>query len=394
MNVMFFQRNYKVGGVNIVSQTLANKFVEEGHSVSIFIFSDAIKGTEDSIDHKIHQYVGVSYNKYKKENLLLLRDAFEKEQPDIIINNWGLHWMMIYTARKAMAQMKKKPFIISVYHNSPDANGRIQDIDIKFANCHSTLTKVALLIEKWVVKKITALSMRYVYSQSDAYQLLSPTFVETFKNFTGIASPKKIIVQTNPLTLSTENFKLDPMKKNKEIIYVGRLDPNQKKVCRIIDTWSLIEKEYPDWSLIIVGDGPERKTLEEKIVSYQLQNVSLEGTKMSKPYYENSSIMFMASEYEGFPLVLAEAMAFGCIPVVYESYTSARDIIDDGIDGLLIPYNQKGFEAKKAAAIIKNLLDNNNLRNSMMQNAVEKSKVFSMDTIYKQWEEILTKCKK
>lgn len=53
--------------------------------------------------------------------------------------------------------------------------------------------------------------------------------------------------------------------------------------------------------------------------------------------------MILTSEYEGFPLVLAEAMSFGVIPVVYGSYSAVYDIISDGVDGMILPYNKKGM---------------------------------------------------
>lgn len=387
MNIMFFQRTYNIGGVNIVTKELANYFVNQGHRVSIFIFSTRLMGTEKMIDPRVSQYVGVDDCKYKKENVSRLHVAMNIEKPDLVVNNWGMPWIYIYTALRAQKGLNKKAKILSVYHNAPDANGRLQNIDIALMRKPILPKKIALKLARFGVKKLSAFSMRYVYNHSDAYQLLSPCYKDVFEKFVGIKNPKKVVVLTNPVTIDAGNFELDPAVKEKELIYVGRLDANQKKVFRIIDVWKILEKELDGWNLTIVGDGPERKNIEEKIEENGLKRVCVVGFKNARPYYERASIMLLASEYEGFPLVLAESMQFGCVPVVYGSFKSVYDIIENGKDGLVIPYNKDGFPTDDMAAMVRSICNSPPKMNQMMCDAVQKSSMFALEKIVKQWEE-------
>lgn len=182
--------------------------------------------------------------------------------------------------------------------------------------------------------------------------------------------------------------------KQKEVIYVGRLDYNQKRVHRVIETWSLIECEYPDWKLTIVGDGPERKNLEDLTQNLDLHNISFEGFQSPVSYYKRASILLLTSEYEGFPLVLPECMSLGVVPVVYGSYSAVYDIVSDGKNGFVVPYSKEGCHVEKIAEKLSVIMSNEKLRCKMAVNAIDKSRNYSIDAVYKQWLTILTQLAK
>lgn len=116
-----------------------------------------------------------------------------------------------------------------------------------------------------------------------------------------------------------------------------------------------------------------------------LQRITFEGFQQPTDYYRRASILILTSEFEGFPLVLAEAMSFGVVPAVYDSYAAAGDIVKDGINGLLIPYDWDGFKAEKMAERISAVMRNEKQLNNMALKSIETSKEYSIDTIYKQW---------
>lgn len=173
------------------------------------------------------------------------------------------------------------------------------------------------------------------------------------------------------------------------MIYVGRLDYNQKRVHRIIETWALIEDRFPDWRLTLVGDGVERKNLESLAKTLNLQHISFDGFADPRPYYERASILLLTSEFEGFPLVLAECMSFGVVPVVYGSYSAVYDIIRDGENGMIVKPKNVGFSANDMAKAIKQIMENETKRNDMSLQAITTSRNYSIETIYKQWMSIL-----
>ena len=100
-------------------------------------------------------------------------------------------------------------------------------------------------------------------------------------------------------------------------------------------------------------------------------------------------ILFLTSEFEGFPLVLAECMSFGVVPVVFGNYSAVYDIIEDGKDGLIIPKTCESFNAAVMAERMATVMIDKRRLEKMAIAAIEKSKDYSIDKIYQQWCEIL-----
>ena len=385
MNILFVTRSLMTGGVSIVSVILANNLAKRGYNVSLFILSQNLGEQRKKVDEKVDVFYGDGIE-YNRKNVELLRGILKNKSIDIVINQWGLHWMNIKLIRKAQGNKSIKVF--SVYHNDPASNGRLQTINIKLEKAKSRKEKIFLDLQKRFVKFVTSKSMRYVYNHSDKYLLLSRSYIDNFKDFVKISNINKLDVQTNPITIDATFDENELSGKEKTIIYIGRLDSIQKRVSRILQAWSLLEKDNKDWKLKIVGDGEEKKHLEELIRDYDLDNVSLEGFRNPVEYYRKASILVLASEFEGFPLVLPESMSFGVVPVVYASYPAVYDIIEDKIDGLILPYNTQGFDPHDFAFLLQSLMRLSNMDLLQMQKkAIEKSKNYSIDVIIKQWEE-------
>lgn len=385
MNILFVTRSLMTGGVSIVSVILANNLAKRGYNVSLFILSQNLGEQRKKVDEKVDVFYGDGIE-YNRKNVELLRGILKNKSIDIVINQWGLHWMNIKLIRKAQGNKPIKVF--SVYHNDPASNGRLQTINIKLEKAKSRKEKIFLDLQKRFVRFVTSKSMRYVYNHSDKYLLLSQCYIDNFKDFVKISNINKLDVQTNPITIDATFDENELSGKEKTIIFIGRLDSIQKRVSRILQAWSLLEKDNKDWKLKIVGDGEEKKHLEELIRDYDLHNVSLEGFRNPVEYYRKASILVLASEFEGFPLVLPESMSFGVVPVVYASYPAVYDIIEDKIDGLILPYNTQGFDPHDFAFLLQSLMRLPNMDLLQMQKkAIEKSKNYSIDVIIKQWEE-------
>ena len=239
--------------------------------------------------------------------------------------------------------------------------------------------------EREAFRLITSASMRYNYRRSDCFMVLSPSFVDKFSRFTGIKSPAKLVVQTNPVTVDSGGFRLSFGEKRKEIIYVGRIDTVQKRVERVIETWALLEPENPDWCLTVVGDGPQRSDMERLAAERGLRRVSFVGFRPPADYYRRSSLLLLTSEFEGFPLVLAEAMSFGVVPVVYGSYSAVYDIIADGRDGIIVPYSSERFPAQQMADSVARLMRDEPVLRAMATAAMDKSREYDIETVYQQW---------
>lgn len=386
MNILFLLRGTSIGGLEVVTSVLANKFVDEGHHVDVFIFRrDEGNSIVDRFNKGVIVYQKDDY-RITKENVEDLRQILIKNKVDFIINQWGLPLIPILVARKACKGLGVK--IISVYHNAPNANGRIQSIDIRLAQTENIIKRCLLKVKRYAFRMVTGRAMRYNYEQSDCFLVLSESYKKVFKAFTHVKDDRKLRSMMNPVTIDTSDFRYDPASKKNEIIYVGRLDFVQKRVYRIIDTWNYLEEKLPDWDLKIVGDGSDRENLENHVKALNLKRVSFEGFKQPKQYYEESKILMLTSDFEGFPLVLAEAMVFGVVPVVYNSFEALEDIVTDGADGVVIPKQQDGYNAELTAKSILDIIQEPGKLEKMGHAAIEKSHQLSLDKIYGEWMEL------
>lgn len=385
-NILFLLKGLEIGGLEVVTAVLANKFVEEGHQVSVFSFLGGKHSIADRFDARIKLYQQDDYSR-SKENVAKLRKVLVDDKIDIIINQWGLPYTPIKTARKAAKGLDVK--IISVYHNAPSFNGRIQKLNIALMGCENLMKRLALRLMRFAFKKVTSRAMAYIYRHSDLFLVLSPSYIEEFKRFTGVSDDRYLQVLTNPITVEHDGYEYAFNEKQKEIIYVGRLDFVQKRVYRVIDTWNYLEDNFPDWRLTIVGDGEDRQSLVNHAKALGLKRVNFEGFQKPMAYYKRASILLLTSDFEGFPLVLAECMSFGVIPAVYNSYSAVCDIIDGGKDGIVLPYHEKGYDANEAAGMIANIMKDDGKREQMALAAIKKSREYSVEKICSEWERVL-----
>lgn len=169
---------------------------------------------------------------------------------------------------------------------------------------------------------------------------------------------------------------------SKQVIAVGRYVA-QKGFDRLITAWKTVADKHPDWALKIYGDGHLREELQRQIVDLGLtENCFLEYsvTDIIAKFCE-SSIFVMSSRFEGFGLVILEAMSCGVPVVAYACHCGPRDIITDCKDGILVPDG----DIAGLAASINRLIEDKELRLRMGRNARLRAAEFKLDTVGKQW---------
>lgn len=382
MNILFLMGTYpNYGGVEKVSTVLANEFIQRGYGVSIISFEQpfpelALKELNPNIKlYKLEKPI------YTKKNIQKLSTIIQNQKIDILINQWAVPFYVARLCHHALKGSNCK--LITVHHNLPNTNARIKDIEIRIENKIGNLwiNKVKL----HCIRYISRLSLKYTYIRSDKYVVLSPSFIDKVQKFIFISNTKKIAVIPNPITIPQHNICQESYNKEKQIIYVGRIEYNQKRTFRIIDIWKELESEFKDWSLLIIGDGPDKKDLEERIKQNNLRQIKIMGFNDPINFYKKASILLLTSEYEGFPLVLLESMSYQNIPVVYGSFSAVYDIIDSGKNGFISP---PPFSAASMAKILKELMKNENKRNAMALKAQQKAQQFTLSAIADQWENL------
>ena len=160
---------------------------------------------------------------------------------------------------------------------------------------------------------------------SDKVILLSEYYIKDYKSLIKKGDFSKLIAITNPLTFN--NIDNNCSNKQNEIIYIGRLDYSQKRVDRVLKVWKLLQADNNDWALTIVGDGADKERLVRLSKDLKLERVTFAGHTNPKSYYQRAKILLLTSNFEGTPMVIPEAMAYGVVPIVMNSFAGVNDII-------------------------------------------------------------------
>ena len=223
---------------------------------------------------------------------------------------------------------------------------------------------------------------RKLYDACEKYILLSKYNIDEFASLTKVSDTSKLDYINNPLSLSDKDD--SGVKKENAILYVGRLTKT-KGVHKMLQAWKKIQTELPDWRFDIVGDGEDRKMLEELVLKDKIERVTFYGFDNPMSYYKRSKIFWMASRFEGWGMTLLESMTRGCVPIAYSSFSAIYDIIDSGENGELVEYNNADVFANKTIEIAKDEVK----RKQMAICAQNKVKKFDLEEIINEWIKIL-----
>lgn len=197
-----------------------------------------------------------------------------------------------------------------------------------------------------------------------------------------------VTVIPNPCSLDGQKVSIKSAK-SKTILAVGRLH-EQKGFDLLLQAWKPIEKTYSDWSLRIVGEGPKRAELEAQIESQSLKRVVLAGaTNNVLDEYEAASIFVLSSRYEGFSLVLAEAMWCGTPCVSFDCPHGPAELLADD-RGWLVP---NGDIAELTAQIAYALSHPEEALKCAQKAQSFAQTTYSEAAIMPQWVQLIESCK-
>lgn len=186
------------------------------------------------------------------------------------------------------------------------------------------------------------------------------------------------------------NFTVMPVVKqstcdNKRVIAVGRLEW-QKGFDRLIEAWSIVNKKHSDWQLAIFGSGSHESSLKQQISNHGLCNVTIHSfTPDINKEYSESSVFVLSSRFEGFGLVLLEAMQSGLPCVTFDCPFGPSDVVGDRVNGFVVPDGDIPAFAEKLSL----LLEDDTLRKTYSQNSVERAKLFDVRVVMSRWKTLI-----
>lgn len=228
---------------------------------------------------------------------------------------------------------------------------------------------------------------RPAYDAADRLVLLTDGFIPDYARCAGVRVDNKFCAISNALTFS-DRFPMDQYdsEKRNEVLWVGRFDDKHKRLSEALYIWKLIEdgNHFPDWRLRIVGYGPDESYYLRLVQKLGLRNVSFEGKTESRPYYRSASLYMMTSAFEGFGLVITEALQSAAVPLAYDTFASLHDIIEDGNNGYIIHDGDRSAYADRMQALISD----NVARKRMAENGMALIDKFSVEHITQQWNQL------
>ena len=189
-------------------------------------------------------------------------------------------------------------------------------------------------------------------------------------------------VISNPLSFYPSEISTQ---ENKTVIAVGK-HCHQKGYDRLLKSWELLAEKYPDWKLEIYGSIDKNEGLHDLAQKLKIDNsvTFFPPEKNIGEKYKSSSIYVMSSRYEGFGMVLIEAMAYGVPCVSFDCPHGPSDIIKENIDGYLV----SNGDTKALSEKIIYLIENQSKRKEMGINARENVLRFSPEVIVPKWDNL------
>lgn len=297
----------------------------------------------------------IAYQKKVKKYKTLLTEYLMKTKPDITVS----------TLRRE----------INFINQIKDGSKKIGEIHFNKSN-YREFSKSFL--PKWINKVITHWWQKKLIEEIkklDRFIVLTKEDQEKWKELNNV----KVI--HNPLSFIPKEFSACNSQK---IIAAGRYTW-QKGFDLLIEAWSIVHEQHKDWHLNIYGNGEHevfQKIADDKGLSHSVICHPACADIYSK--YQDSSIFVLSSRYEGFGLVIAEAMSCGIPVVAFACPCGPKDIITDNENGLLV----ENGNIQQLAQKICFLIEHKEIRKQMGRKARESSFKFTQEIIMKQWTEL------
>lgn len=344
------------GGAERVAAMLANGLSQRGHQVTL------IANLFDEITYPINSRVRIlnlvasNQNKVRKwsSSIRLVRKYMKRYQPDVSIG--------ILNTCSLIAKIAAIGLNIPVIMTEHDAFERPASAPFTFW--------------KWFVKFQLNKIYRYV-----------TVLTEADKKNIG-KRLKSVYVMPNPLSL-TPTVSIPP--KEKIILAAGRLeDWHYKGFDLLIEAWGKLSTKHPDWILQIAGVGTEKAqqflidlSIKNGITPHQFQLLGFKENIID--VYREAAIFVLSSRYEGFGLVLLEAMSQGCACIACDYKGRQHEIIRHENEGLLCMPEQVDDLVTKLNTVLTDIA----YREKLQKNAIEASKRFLPNKIIDKWEKLL-----
>lgn len=380
MNILFVMNHYpdsRNGGIENVTKMLAEYLSAQNCSISVLFLNSS------KYDHMHDHLFVVSKSVDARDLGKAVSEIVKSYNIDIIINRCVI-WATP-KIREAIGNTACK--IITTYNNKPTLTPpSLRD----FLSNRNVIVKTVLFLSYplFCIRSRLRLRRRHqkCYFHTDSLILLSKYYVDEYVGMMRLPDSHKISVINNPINYASESD-ATLTEKGKELLIVTRFDERQKNILQALRIWAKVEHRFPDWKLKLIGDGPDKALVAETIAEMQLHNVVMLAACPPITHYQSASVFLMTSKNEGWPNTINEAMHFGCVPIVMNTFSAVNEMIVSGFDGFIIDHEK---EEDFVSALVK-LMENPQLLIQMSKNAIESTTRLNIRIIGQQWLSLFKK---
>ena len=365
--VYCIQGTHNSGGMERVLSRKVNYLAQAGHEVSIITFNQQGRKPFFELHPSVACYdLAIPYEQYQKGGILN-RLALYVRLPQL----HRLH-------RKRLEQLLLKlraDIVVSMFNEEASFLPSIQDGSHKILEFHFSKHNGLKDLRRGIWRLIDELRAKKderIVRPFDRFVVL------TEEDATLWGALPNLRVIPNPLPFYSDS----PSDCSAhQLLAMGRYD-EQKHFDLLIDLWAQLAPDYPDWRLVIAGDGKLRPEHTAQVERLGLKSVELmRPTHQVQELYRASSIYTMTSRYEGLPMVLIEAQQMGLPIVSFACPCGPRDVITDGVDGYLLEVgDHAGF-----IQALRRLMDSEAERQRMGAAARIASERYDLEHIMKSW---------
>lgn len=322
--------------------------------------------------------------------ILDLYHYLKKNHVEVVINQVAYETELLHAFLQKGGQQWKEEGgrVISCLHfdpKKPSLQFLFKCIPNKTLHDWLTLVKLTVLQPYYNHQqdKQTGAIYKEIYEKSDWFVALSKTHFPYLKKVMELDNYDKLVAINNPLTFKDIADESIFEEKKNVCLIVARMSEYHKRISLALKAWRKVQQhpEAQDWTLKIVGDGPNLHDYKDIVKKYDVRNVEFLGQQSPEPYYREAKIFLMTSSAEGWGLTLTESFQRGVVPVAMDSSPVFHEIIEEGQNGFITKNGDVNAFAKKMLLLISQPAQ----WKAMAWKALKSANRFSMKRYIEKW---------
>ena len=381
MNILFIAYSFSPnrGGVQRVTDLLAKQFLNIGHRVSYLFALNEMDDSPEAFPVPCFLMDKPLRESFDMQSIELYHSILLHNKIDIIIHQYPILRKSDFFFKHALPGVMK----ISCFHGAPFGQLNFVYRQLKTLSLHKKL----ISLPKYCLQKHLLRNRFIEINKLSDYQcFLASSYANEVSKILPYSKRGKVVFIPNPNTFKIETQSCN--EKEDLVLFVGRVSDPVKNLIDFIKIWEKTYALYPTWKALIIGDDSNCKSFKNYIRENHIENITFTGhTNQIAEYYKKAKILCMTSHHEGWPMVLTEAMSYGCVPFVYSTFGAVNDMILNKLTGFtILPYQMQSM-----VDCMCSIMSSNSDWEVLSRNAKNYVARFSIENVTNTWNHLFLK---